>query len=277
MHETQTSTPYHLPLKQDLKAVRTLSLITTFLMTAASLGGLLFSSIIYPTAELRETFLTNDLVNLLVGVPFLLVSIWLARRGSLTGLLSWPGALLYVTYNYLAYLFGIPFSWLTTVFLALVLLSAFSISVLIKCIDSQRVQAQLNGAVPVKTSGWVLLLFGAAFLFRSISMLAQTGTNQIPLSEIGVLVADLIASILWIVGGFLLIRRKSLGYVSGLGLLLAASVLYIALILFLLLQPVLTGAPFALVDVLVVAVMGLVCFIPTWLFIRSVHNSSATK
>jgi len=277
MNETHTFIPDHLPLKKDLKPVLTLSLITTFLMTAASLGGLIFSNFIYPTAELRETFLANDLVNLLAGAPFLLLSIWLARRGSLTGLLSWPGALLYVIYNYLAYLFGIPFSWLTIVFLVLVLLSTFAIFLLIKSIDFQSIQAQLNGVVPVKTGGWVLLLFGVAFLLRSIGMLIQTGTNQIPLSEIGVLIADLLVSTLWIAGGILLLRRNPLGYISGLGLLLAASVLFIALILFLLLQPVLTEAPFALVDVLVVTVMGLVCFIPTGFFIRGVHNSQFDK
>ena len=277
MKQTLNSIPDHLPLRQDLKPVLTLSLITTFLMTAASLGGLLFPYFIYPSAKLRETFLANDLVNLLAGLPFLLVSIWLTRRGKLVGLLSWPGALLYVTYNYLAYLFGIPFGLLTIVFFALVLLSAYAILVLLRSIDAQRVHAQLNGIVPVRITGWVLILFGAAFLFRSIGMLAQASSNQIPPSEIGVLIADLMVSALWILGGILLLRRKPLGYASGLGLLLAASVLYIALIIFLLLQPFLTGAPFSLVDVLIVAVMGLVCFIPTGLFIRGVNNSPVTE
>ena len=92
-------------------------------MTAASLGGLLFPSAIYQTDELLRTFLANDQVNLLVGLPVLLVSLWLARRGNLVGLLSWPGALLYITYNYLAYLFGIPFGGITILYLVLTLLS----------------------------------------------------------------------------------------------------------------------------------------------------------
>jgi hypothetical protein len=36
------------------------------------------------------------------------------------------------------------------------------------------------------------------------------------------------------------------------------------------LQPLLTDAPFALVDVIVVLIMGLICFIPFGLFVRGI-------
>jgi hypothetical protein len=70
------------------------------------------------------------------------------------------------------------------------------------------------------------------------------------------------------VGGALLWRRQALGYVAGAGLLFQASMLFIGLIVFLLLQPALTGAPFALADVVVIAIFGLVCFVPFALFTR---------
>jgi hypothetical protein len=49
--------------------------------------------------------------------------------------------------------------------------------------------------------------------------------------------------------------------------------LFIALIIFLLLQPLLTGVPFAIANVLVIFVMGLICFIPFTLFVRGVMAS----
>ena len=260
----------HLPIPRDLTPVFILSLVTAFLMTAVSLGGLLFPSTIYPTTELREMFLANDLVNLLVGLPVLLVSIWLTKRGKLIGLLCWPGALLYIAYNYLAYLFGIPAGWLTLIFLLIVLISVYTTVLLLRSIDAKNVQEHLAGEVPVRLSGWVLLLFGVMFSLRAMGILFQDKTSQISSSELGVLVADLAISMLWIVGGISLLRHKPFGYVSGLGLLFTGSALFIALIMFLLLQPILTGAPFVLMDIIVVAVMGLVCFIPTGLFIRGV-------
>jgi len=88
-----------LPLRGDLKSATVISVIVALLMTSASVYGLLFPSNIYPTEELRQSFLANDLVNLLIGLPILLGSMWLTHRGKLIGLLCWPGALLYTFSN----------------------------------------------------------------------------------------------------------------------------------------------------------------------------------
>ena len=56
-------------------------------------------------------------------------------------------------------------------------------------------------------------------------------------------------------------------------MLFQASMLFVGLIVFLLLQPVLTDAPFAVADVAVVFVMGLVCFVPFVLFTRGLVRS----
>lgn len=262
----------NLPINGDLKLTFILSSIVAIFMTAMSIGGLLFPSMLYPTDELRQSFITNDVINLLIGLPILLGAMWLTWQGKLVGLLAWPGALLYVLYNYTAYTFGMPVGLITVAFTILVLLNVFLLVVLLRSIDRNAIQAQLAGAVPEKFTGWVLLIFGITFLFRAIGMLVGAGTGQamIPVAEIGTLIADIVLSILWIWGGVLLLRRKPSGYVSGLGLLFAASMLFIGLILYLFLQPVLTDASFAFIDVIVVFIMGMVCFIPTGLFIRGV-------
>jgi hypothetical protein len=58
--------------------------------------------------------------------------------------------------------------------------------------------------------------------------------------------------------------------VAGLGLLFQASMLFVGLVAFLLLRPLLSTVPFDLGEVLVVAVMGLICFVPFGLFVRGV-------
>ncbi len=268
------SSPYSLPIRRDLTSAYILSLIVALLVTAASVRGWFFPSTIYPTEELRQSFMPNDVVNIFVGLPILLGSMWLTRRGKLLGLLFWPGALLYHLYNYIAYVFGIPFGWATFANLALVLLSAYIVFDLLKNIDQETVQELLSGAVPEKFSGWVLVVFGIAFFFRAIGIIAEASSSStmLPISEIGVLIADLVISIVWVGGGVLLLRRRALGYASGLGSLFAASALFIGLILFLLLRPVLTNYPFDLVEVITVSIMGLVCFIPFGLFVRAVAS-----
>jgi len=265
----------HLPVKHDLIVVYVLSLIGAILMAVVSLGGLLYPSTLYPTDELLQSFFANDVVNLLIGLPILLGSMWLVGHGKLVGLLLWPGALLYVLYTYIAYVFGIPFSLLTFVYLVLVVVSTYCVFDLLKSIDKKSVQERISEGVPARSAGGVLVVFGVLFIFRAFGMIVEASSNQtmLPSSEFGVLIADIIISMLFIAGGGLLLRRRPLGYVSGLGLLFVGSMLFIGLIMVLLLQPVLTGAPFVLVDVIVVFIMGLICFIPFGVFARKVVAS----
>lgn len=265
-----------LPIERDLKPASILTIILAVLMTAASLGGLFLPSSLYPTDELRLAFLANDVVNLLIGLPIVIGSLWLTRRGKLIGLLCWPSALLYTFYTYLVYLIGIPLVLITSVFLALVLLSAYLMIDLLRTIDRNAVQAQLKGAVPEKLSGGILAFFGVAFFTLAAGVINEARTSQttLPMTEVGLAIADMSLSVLLVIGGVLLFQNRPLGYVSGLGLLLTASTLFIGLLLVLILQPVLMNVSFQLADVAVVLVMGLICFIPTGLFMRGVLSKS---
>jgi hypothetical protein len=263
-----------LPITRHLKPAYILSLITALLMAVVSAAGLIFRARFYPTETLLTTYLTNDLINLFIGLPILLGSIWLTRGDKLIGLLFWPGALLYTFYNYIAYLVGVPYGIVSLAYLALVLLSVLAIFDILKKMDKTAIQEQLADTVPVKFAGWVLVGFGVLFFVRAIGVFFEASANQnmLPLSEIGVLIADMLISTAWMAGGAMLLRRQPWGFVSALGLLFGASMLFVGLIVFLLLQPTLTSAPFAWVDVIVVFIMGLVCFIPTGLFIRGVMS-----
>ena len=255
-----------------LKMAFILSFITSVLVACVSLAGLLFQNSLYPTYELRSAFMANDVVNLFIGLPILLGSMWLSRRGRLVGLLLWPGALLYILYNTIAYLIGRPLSWISIIYLVIVVLCAYAIFDVLRKMDKLFVQRRLSGVVPAILSGWVLIGLGSLFTLRALGMFVQAGINLIvlPRTETGVLVADLVLSTAWITGGILLLLRKPLGYASGLGLLFSGSMLFAALILYLLISPVLTGTAFGLVEVLVVLSMGMSCFVPFFLYLRGV-------
>jgi len=265
-----------LPLKHPLTEAVKLSRIVVGLMAAASLAGLLFPNALYATIELQESYLTNDVVNLIVGLPVMVGAIWFARRGSLLGLLLWPGALLYVVYNYLAYTFGNPLSWLTFVSLALVVIGTLAIINLMGCIEAETVKEHLVNTAPRRFAGGVMVVFGVFFIFRIAGVVFGAISEQIPLpiTEIGLAVADVTLSLLFIIGGILLLRRQALGFVSGLGLLFAASTLFIGLLIYFILQPFVADVNFAWVDFLVVLVMSLICFVPFGLYVRALRASN---
>jgi len=260
----------HLPVTRDLTLAYVLSLVVALLMAVASAAGLLYKTNIYPTEELLKTFVSNDVVNLLMGLPILLGSMWLVRHGKLIGLLFWPGALFYAFYNYIVYVLGMPLALISLVYLALVTLSAYTLFSLVAGIDGPAVQQRLTGAVPERFAGGVLTGLGALFFLRAIGVLVSALINQTLLArtEVALHVADLIITPAWVMGGILLWRRRALGYVTGAGLLFSASMLFIGLLVFFVLQPFLTATPFPLADFVVIFVMGLVCFIPFALFVR---------
>ena len=57
-----------------------LSLVVALLMAVASLAGLYFQTDIYRTIELSNMFVSTDVVNLAIGLPVLLGSLWSAQR-----------------------------------------------------------------------------------------------------------------------------------------------------------------------------------------------------
>jgi hypothetical protein len=148
-----SSPPSPLPITRNIALAYAFSFIIALLMAGVSVAGLLYQSSLYLTKELRRSFVSNDVVNLFIGLPILLGSLWLTRRGRLIGLLFWPGALFYVTYNYIAYAAAVPLTEQFVVYLALVVLSVYTIFTLLSQIDSAAIQGRLTGAVPERLAG----------------------------------------------------------------------------------------------------------------------------
>jgi hypothetical protein len=110
---------------------------------------------------------------------------------------------------------------------------------------------------------------------RVTGVIVNALISQTPVAaaELALHVSDFMITPAWVIGGVLLWRREPLGYVTGLGLLFQASMLFVGLIILLLVQPSLTDEPVAWVDIVVTFIMGLICFIPFGLFVRGVATS----
>lgn len=263
-----------LPVTGDLTLICGVSLAVALTMAVASVAGLACPGHLYPTVELRRSFMPNDVVHLTIGLPSLLGAMWLSRRGQLLGLLLWPGTLLYVVYNAIAYALALPLNLGLLLWFLLLTSSTYATIALVATIDGQAVQQKLKDVVPEKMAGAVLVILGAAFFLRVIGVMVQVlvGSTALVDGDLAVLASDLLTAPAWVIGGIFLWRREPLGYAAGTALLFLISTLFVGLIVFMLVQPVLTHAPFRLADVLVIFVMGLITFIPTGLFVRGVMS-----
>jgi hypothetical protein len=261
-----------LPLERSLKGDYVLTFIIALLMTGTSIAGLLASSTLYPIEELRNGFVTTDIINLLFVLPLLIGGSVLTRRGLLVGLIVWIGSLFVINYHYIAYATAHPMTWQFFLYVTLVGFTAWAIFSLIKKIDLPEIKARLKGEVPVRFTAGVLIVLGLLFLLRagSIIVTALAAAKMLPPTEF----ADLLSSTIWIIGGVILWQKKALGYVVGAGLILQASVLFVGLLIYFSLQPVVANTPFPLEDFIVIFFMGWVCYIPFGLFVRGIIKRS---
>jgi hypothetical protein len=273
---TSAGVPYRtgrLPSNRDLALEYAFSLVVAVIMAVASVVGLLYSTTLYPTEVLVLSYLPSDAFNLVIGLPFLLGSLWLARRGKLVGLLCWPGALFYVLYMYIPYVVGVPFNVLFLAYLLLVVLSAYTLIGLVASvasIDGEAVRQRLSGFVPARTSGGILAGLAIFIVLRQTALIVTALISQASHDslEIPSWIADFAVVPMLLISGIQLWRRRPLGYVTGGGLLLAYGILALGLIPFFGLQARYTGSPIDLAGIGAVLIMAALCFVPFAFFVR---------
>jgi hypothetical protein len=269
-----------LPVMRHLTLAYVVSFLIAFIMAVASVVGLLYQAVIYPTRELLLSFAPSDAFNLLVGLPILLGSMWLARRGVLIGLLCWPGALFYVLYMYVPYVIGVPFNVLFLPYLVLVALSAYTLIGLVASINGHVVRQRLTGLVPARTSGGILTGLAILIIVRQIAVILTALTSQTPVDtpELSSWIADFTLAVpLLLASGILLWRREALGYVAGAGLLLGYGVLALSLIPFFVLQARYTASPVDVTGIVAVLVMAALCFTPFAFFVRGAGSDRSSS
>lgn len=160
----------------------------------------------------------NDLVTLVLGLPLLAVSFWLALRGSLRGRLLLTGTLGFILYTYITMSFGAAYNKLFLAYVALSSLSLFAFILSMMSFDLKTLPAHFSEKLP---RGWIagLLFFAAAFLSLawlgriaatfapdSIPALENTTSMFIQVMDLGIIVP------LCVLSSILLLRRSAWGY-----------------------------------------------------------------
>ena len=263
------------PLDESKSLSNILMLCIGFLFVVASAIGIFFSHSMYPNPDLYNAFLPNDYTNLLVGIPLLVVSSVNFLRGRSIGLIGWYASLLFLLYNSIAYIADLRNTFSLTVYMTIALLCIIELVLLVLSPGTRRMvptefpvrHPRLYGLIPVIMG----LLFEIRALTAIFSIVSNSTTQGIP--EFGVHIADTIISLVWIVSGFLLMRGHKIGYPMVLISYLHGSLLFLALLVFLCIKPLLCGTPFAVMDIIAIGIMSLLFFLPT---VRLLLKSTGT-
>lgn len=172
----------------------------------------------YDTVSMAAQQQGNDLITLVVGLPLLGVSAWLAWRGSLRGRLLLTGTLGFFLYTYLSMAMLTAYNNLFLVYVALFSLSLYAFALSLMSFDLNKLPRQFSERLP---RGWIAAVL---FLVAGFLLLAWLGRivppllqNQTPSLEntttlvIQALDLGLIVP-LAVLSAVLLLRREAWGY-----------------------------------------------------------------
>ncbi|MEP6985484.1 MAG: hypothetical protein ABI970_07795 [Chloroflexota bacterium] len=160
----------------------------------------------------------NDLITLVVGLPLLAISFWLASRGSLRGLLLLTGTLGFFLYTYLSMSMLAAYSSLFLIYVALFSLSLFAFILSMLSVDLAELPQHFSSRLPHRWIAGSLFVVGGFLLFawlgRIVPPLLQNHTPVLENATTLVIQAMDLALIvpLAILSGILLLRHKAWGY-----------------------------------------------------------------
>ena len=204
-----------------------LSSAAALLAAIGSVVGLSLPANIFgqETTVLADAATAQDLVNLLLVAPLLVVLGWRAHRGHIRAHLVWVGCLAFTVYNYAIYAFSIHFGPLFLVWVAVLGLSMFTLIGGVATFDAAALEGRFTQRA-VRATGWFLI--GVAVLFALLwlreivpNLLAgapsrsasdwKVPTNPVHVLDLAFFLPAAATS------GVLLLRRHRLGYATAAG------------------------------------------------------------
>jgi len=173
------------------------------------------------SAEVAPQGIAQDYVTLCIGIPLLLVSLWLARKDSRRGQYLLAGTLGYFLVTYLFYTVMGMYNQLFLVYVALMGASFYGFILALQSIDTKDIGAVFKPTTPTKATGSFLLFNAIAIglLWLSIVVPPLLNGTIIPDQvehyttlivqglDLGILLpAAFICGVLWL-------KKRPLGYV----------------------------------------------------------------
>ncbi len=225
---------------ENPKAVIYLSAVVALFLTIVSFaGGFIPGTYQRETLSMAVQGIGQDILDLFVVVPLLLLSIFFSSRGSRTALFIAAGTTFYIMYSFFIYSFGIHFNYLF-LFYCFTLGSSFYLFILILN-ELLRIDVEkwLEGNIPVKSTAAFFIFIAAMFYFLWFSdILPAVFSNSIPSSvkDYNLLVNPVhVLDIAFILPGLItisimLIKRKKIAFILSPVVLIFVILLSLALI-----------------------------------------------
>jgi len=227
----------------QLKHTQTIVYLTVFLsllLTIVSFsGGFIESTYKREALSLAVQGIGQDIFDLFIVVPLLLISMFFTTQGKRTALFIFAGTVFYIMYSFFIYSFGIHFNMLF-VFYCFTLGSSFYLFVLLLTeMTHMDIERWFEEKTPVRSTASFFLLIAVLFYFLWFSdIIPAIVNNTIPksVSDYNLLVDPVhVLDLSFVLPGLiitsiLLIKKRKTGFIFAAVLLIFTVLLSLALI-----------------------------------------------
>ncbi len=174
------------------------------------------------TANWQAQSIGQDMVNLYLGLPCLLLSAWLASKNKKGFTYIWAGVISYLLYTFIIYCFAVHFNSLFLVYCFALGICVFSLLWFFYAQLRRSAPKDDYSHVPRKLTAFYFIILSFAFYFLWLSeIIPAIATGETPRSvkETGLItnavhVLDLSVFLpLVFISGFCLLRKNVLGYI----------------------------------------------------------------
>jgi hypothetical protein len=202
------------------------SIITLSLLLAILVLGANSYSLLTPGFYAKETAnwaaqsIGQDIINIFLIVPALIITACFASRKSTTGLLLWGGVNLYLVYTFAIYSFDLHFNKLFLLYCFCLSLSFYSFIYFLLSVMGKPIEAWTDGQFIIRFIGIYFIVIALVFYFLWLSeilpaimndatpkSLLETGlmTNPVHVIDIAIFLPGLFIT------GIVLLKRKKIG------------------------------------------------------------------
>lgn len=144
--------------------------ILSILISSTAVYGLLYEgAYTKETANWTAQVIAQDWINVLVGVPVLLLSAILAYRKSLKSFYIWLGSLVFIAYSFAIYAFNIHYNHMFYPYVAILGLSFYLLVFSLSNLDYQKIKDSFDKNWSGKSLSNLLLITGIMFYLLWLS------------------------------------------------------------------------------------------------------------
>lgn len=214
----------------------------------------------------------QDIVTIILGVPLLIISLYLARKGLIKGKLLLTGVLGYFLYTYASYSFLSMYNSFFLIYVALMSMSFFAFTLSMISFDMKRLPSNFSDKLPVRAIGGLLIFIACVLGLMWLKIILTpliSGTVPVQLEHYTTLTIQALdlgfvipAAIL---SGVLLIKREAFGYLLATVMTIKETTLLAAITAMIITQAVAglqvgttTIAVFLLFDLIIIACLLLI-------------------